>query len=646
LLTAADPAELARSLNELPALQRAVQATSYNSYQVAVNPLPHSLALTRLEHVPFLRMTENAHAVEREFGIPVSDAAVVADITQLLSTAVLALAGSGVQVISIEHRGGDPFQWLVGPDGSKLLAIVTPPGGNTESLGFTATVEEMEQRVGSWLSESPLFLSPAYQKSAAVIVNSAPDQELGSVSRAVSEWNSRYAYPRITVGRSDPLVEFIEQTRGAAIPVLRPRPMLAHAVPSGSQLTEMAQAGQRSAEARTSDMLAVFAGLLGSEGSALETVAAEVAAIVPGTLVFNPSPFSRSGVVTMTDGTEQLATNVPGLGYAYFPDSRDPATAAGWSETSSGYDIEGEQLRVTIDRSSGSVASLLQKESMREWVRAEADGLNVTEASRLESISRWRLSQIATRLELQRWSPGRGSLHTTVTVYDGLPWVDIVNDAEAVSGRGMEYRFDFAIDGAEVAWEVPAGSEETSAPVELLEHLRWMRLAGYSDAMLIRCSDAPLASVGPDGSLVSHAPPGRSRYRLATQSRYQNLDEPWMFGWGTSPLHTARVEPRQSARLPTFGNILDIDRVGVAVLGIIPAQSHDGAVVYVQELMGVERRVSIAAGLIRFTRARIVDFLEREQGDWLVPEDGRVLLPIRGRGVSAVLLAGLELNVG
>jgi hypothetical protein len=591
-------------------------------------------------------MTETAQAVEREFGIPVSDAAVVEDVTQLLATTVLALAGSGIQVISIEHRGGDPFQWLVGPDGSRLLAIVTPPGGTTNSLGFTATAEEMTQRVGRWLSESPLFLSPAYQKSAAVIVNSASDHELAHVQRAVSEWNSRYAYPRITAGRSDPLLEFIEQTRGASIPVLKPKPMLSTIVPTGLQLSDMAQAGRESTEARTKDMAAVFAGLLGSSEAALETIASEVAAIVPGTLVFNPSPFSRSGLVTMTDGTEQLATNVPGLGYAYFPDSAEAAAAAEWTETSPSYQIEGEQLRLTIDRSSGSVASLIERETQREWVRADGAGLNVAEASRLESISRWRLSGVATRLELQRWSPGRGSLHTTVTVYDDLQWVDVVNEAEAVGGQAVEYRFDFAMNEPSVVWEVPAGSEEMPAPVTLLKHLRWIRIAGDRDAMLLRGIDAPLASIRTDGSLVSHAPAGRSRYRLASQSRFDSLDTPWMFGWGTTPLRTARVEPRESARLPTFGNIFDVDRVGVAVLGIIPAQSHDGAVVYVQELMGVERQVSLAAGLVRFSRARVVDFLERDQGEWVVPEDGRVMIPIRGSGVTAVLLSGLELNTG
>ena len=80
-------------------------------------------------------------------------------------------------------------------------------------------------------------------------------------------------------------------------------------------------------------MIMVLARALGAEGQQLEAIAGEVAAIVPGTLVFNPAPFSHSGLVRMTDGTDRVATNVPGLGYAYFPDARDRSIAddqAGW----------------------------------------------------------------------------------------------------------------------------------------------------------------------------------------------------------------------------------------------------------------------------------------------------------------------------
>ncbi|UCG87022.1 MAG: hypothetical protein JSW71_00290 [Gemmatimonadota bacterium] len=643
LLTAADPAEVTQSLQSLAPVRRALQTAGYIGYHVAVNPLPHSLPQPHLGHVPFLRMAEVAQTVEREFGIPMSDAAVIRG-EMLQGNAILALAGSGVQVVSLEHTGGEPFQWLVGPDGSRLLAVVTPPGGDTTTLGFTKSPEVMTQRIERWITQSPLFSSPEYQRSAAVIVNTASDRELAQLHRSIGSWNSRFAFPKITVGRADPLLDLLEQSRGVAIREVKPGPRLRDTIPSRIQLAEMATAAHEAATDRTSQMFAILARVLGSEEGGVEAIASSVAAIVPGTVVFNPSPFSRSGLVTMTDGTERLATNVPGLGYAYFPDTMNSGEHEGWAESGTGYRIEGERFRITIDRASGSIASMIDSENGREWVRSGSHGLNGVAASRLDSSSQWTLPGLATRLVIRRWSPGRGNLRSTVTVYDNSPWVDIENEAEAVGAGAVEYRFDLAIAQPMVSWEVAAASETIPAPVELLEHLRWLRLAGPDDAMLVRCIDAPLASVQSNGSLLSHAPPGRSRYRLRSETNYEGLDSPWVFGWGTEPFLTARVEPGDSPQLPTFGNILDIERVGVAVLGMVTAHDGGDAIVYLQELVGVDRQVSVASGLMRFQRARIVDYLERDSGASVEPRDGRALIPIKAHGVVAVRLSGLELN--
>jgi hypothetical protein len=467
---------------------------------------------------------------------------------------------------------------------------------------------------------------------------------LAQLQRSIASWNSRYAYPQITVGRSDPLLQFLEGSRGTAIPEVKPGPKLRASIPSQHELSDIAAAAHEAAINRSSQMFQVLAGLLGPNESGVEAIASAVAAIVPGTVVFNPSPFSRSGLVTMTDGTERLATNVPGLGYAYFPDARDPGEAVRWTESDGGHLIEGERFLIAIDRTSGSIASMIDGDNGREWVRDGGRGINGVEASRLESISRWSLSGLAQRLVMRRWSPGRGNLRTTVTLYDHSPWVDIENDAEAVGTGAMEYRFDLAVTDPVVSWEVPAGSEAAPAPVQFLEHLRWLRVAGGEDAMLVRCSDAPLASIRSDGSLLSHAPSGRSRYRLVSETRYEGLDAPWVFGWGTEPFYTARVEPGDSARLPTFGNILDIQRVGVAMLGLTAAGDGDGVITYLQELAGVERRISVAFGLVRFRGARVVDYLERDREAPLEPIDGRVLVPVKAHGVVAVRLSGLELN--
>ncbi len=644
LLTALDPEDLTEELQSLVPLRRAIQASLYKRFNVAANPLPHSTALTRLEHIPFLQMANKATKVEQQFGIPMSDTAVLEAGTQLSGTAVLALAGSGVQVITMESAADEPFTWLQGPDRSRLLAVVLPPGGTTNSLGFAETPDVMAGRIEAWLSDSPVFQSPAYERSAAILVNTSADRDPVATQKAIDEWNSRFAYPRITVGGSDSLVDLIEHSRGTEIRVSDPSPVVRNRSVS---LTELADVSEFRAEAkseRTNGIIAVLARQLDAPGSGLEALASQVSALIPGTVVFNPAPFSKSGLVRMTDGSDRIATNVPALGYAYFPDGRDGEGGSGWLETAAGYEVGGERFRVRIDSSSGAISSLVNRDNGREWVRSGSTGFNAVSASRLEGVTRWRLPDIATRIEARRWTPGRGTLRTVVTSYDSLPWIDVVNEAEAVGARSMEYRFAFAVDNPQVAWEVPAGYEEASAPVGLFEHLRWLSLTGSDDTALFHGLDTPVTSVESDGTVLSFSHQGRARYRLDSKTRYTSSDMPWIFGWGAEPFVTARVEPGGGATLPTFGTILDVDRVGVAVLGLAPAEDDNGILIYLQELLGVDREVSVAAGLIRFRNAQVVDYLGRDAGDSLQPTGGRVMVPVRGRGVVALRLSGVELN--
>ncbi len=107
---------------------------------------------------------------------------------------------------------------------------------------------------------------------------------------------------------------------------------------------------------------------------------------------------------------------------------------------------------------------------------------------------------------------------------------------------------------------------------------------------------------------------------------------------------TAHVEPGNAGELPTFGAVLDVERVGVVVLGIAKSASPDAAVLYMQELHGIQRDVAVRAGLVRFRWAQQVDLLGREIGSPLEPQNGTVVVPVSGRGVVALQLHGLELN--
>jgi len=378
--------------------------------------------------------------------------------------------------------------------------------------------------------------------------------------------------------------------------------------------------------------------------SDLDAAAPFVATAVPGTVVFNPSPYQHSDLVRMSDGSERLATNVPGLGYAFFPDEEITGEASGWEPSSSTYMAEGEQLRVTIDRTSGAVSSLLQLTEGKEWVQRESDGLNAVQGARLLRVSPERMAGVATRLTISRRAPSIGTFTSTITLYDELPWLCLTNEAEPANHQQISYRFHLALSEPEVAWEVPAGFDETPLPVPVLEHLRWIRAAGSDGAIMFRGFDAPFASVDANAALTSFAPHGISRYRLAPLPRYSSEDMPWVFGWDSEPMAVARVEPNGSGRLPRFGSLLTFEQVGVTILGMQPASDGYGAIVYLQETLGVSRMVSVGPGVLSFRNAEAVDFLERYVEQLPLGPEGAIQLMLPENSVVAVRLSGLEVS--
>ena len=642
VLHVADPEAIASTMEGLRPLHQGVQSAMYRESALTVNPLPRTTQLMLYDHVPFLRLAEPAVDVELRFAIPTSRAAFGSATSSLPKTTALALAGSGVEVLLIERPDGEPIQWWQVPGIPRFPVVTVHPGSTPNALGFDLTQDEMARRIERWLTATPLFVSPSHAPCPAIVVNTVAAAALAGVHAAVSAWNSRFAYPRLVVGDTAALLDI--EPAALVSPVTLPPAVARPDEPETRDVSAINEMRQSQAAARTGDMVRVLAERLGHGAVDLEAVAAEVDTSVPGTVVFNPSPYPRSEFVRMSDGAERIATDVPGLGYAYFPDAWDAATPATWEPSGEGYTIDGERFRVTVDPSSGAIVSLLDRGASREWVRPDSGGLNVVQGAQLERHSRLRLPNLATRIVAQRWLPLRGAVTSTLTVYDSLPGVDIENDG-GPAGPGMTpYEFHLALDRPQVSWEIPAGWDRAAAPVARLEHLRWIRIADRDSAILFRGTDAPIASVETGGSLTSYAPHGRSRYRLDAASPYALEDTPWIFGWGAEPMAIARARAERKGRLPRFGSLLSIERVGVTVLGLLPARQEDGAIVYVQETLGVDREVSIEPGVLRFSRAVIVDYVERDREELAVRADGSVLVPVPANGVSAVRLCGLELN--
>ena len=649
-LTVADPQRLCDALDAMAPMSRAVHSAMLSAARVAGNPLAHAAALATDDHLPFLRMALPAQSLETRLGVRVSPVALDPERAGITSTSVLALAGSGVRYVARPWESGDDaIGWLSGPDGSRVISVAIPPGGAPRSLGFTESQGEMTRRVERWLETTPLLLSPGGEDGVTFVLETDTGAPLAAMLAAVREWNQRFAYPHIVIGPADDLSEALDRERGPGARGGRPAFRSVPRLPDLATLTAIAGSRRAARDARVAAATRPVAALL-DPGSApeagLETVARYITTALPGTLVFNPTPFHRTGVATMPDGSERMVTDVPGWGYAFLVDAPDRWGVARSAEPVPGpvTELVGEHLRLELDRRSGAITSLVTRETGREWVRASGDGLNAVPGAIVKTLSRQAIPGVGTRLIARRWSWARGHFTTTITLHDGMPWVDVENDAVVLGLRPMEYVFGFDVTNARVAWEVPAGHEEANAPVDRCTHLRWITLSSPAGNVLFRGHDAPYASVRADGTLVSYAPSGRSRYRFEVTTTPVGPPAATRFGWGAEQLVATAVRANPDGRLPRHDALLYVDQPGVAIIGVKPADDGNGVVVYVQELMGSSRYVSLGTGLLTFGAARIVDFIERDTGQEAHPVPQGVLVPLTAWGVAAVRLVDIGLG--
>lgn len=659
-ITVADPQVLAAQLEALPPVRRAAQTQIYRDSGVSANPLPDDEALDVSDHVTFLRMVREAHRVEQRYAIPAGVAAVSTSPEALPRNVLLALTGSGIRYALHSWHGAPLLEWYEAPDGSRLLAAAIPPRGHPRDLGFATSQDEMTRRVERWLTTTPQLLSPAAASgddALAFVVSTEPDDTQPAMLEAVRQWNQRFAFPHIVIGTGEELAAAIDRRRSGIIPVA-PSSYHAHErLPDAAALAAIAARRERERAAQNARTLRTLAdplmGPTSVTGSAttepaalLQRIASEIPTTLPGTLVFNPSPFLRTDVAALPNGTQQVVTDLPELGYAFIVDQPREAAAAerlvAGAESPS-TTLSGTHLRLELDPRSGAIRSLVSEADGIEWVRSGSDGLNALPGAIVEGLSRETIPGVGHRLIVRRWSPARGDVRTTVTLYDALPWVDITNDAAAVGERAMEYLFAFDLPEPRASWEVPAGHEQSAAPVYYVAHLRWLAVSSGRGSAMLRGLDAPFVSVMRDGTVLAHGPRGRARYRVAVSPEPADPTLAARFGWGAEPLLAARVDRQPAGRLPRHGPLIVVDQPGMAIVGLKPADDGNGTIVYVQELLGMSRFVTLGAGVLRFASGRRVDFLERDLGEVTPVPDG-VAFDISAWGVAAVRLLDVSVR--
>ncbi len=636
-LTLLAPDVLERDLAGLDPTARGAAITSLQQATATVSPLSGPVPVS-VGDVPFLRVADAGWRAAAHAGLPLATLSTADAFDLEIPTLASVLAASAVGGVVVNDGDAGGLFWLRGPDGARVLVARLAAGADPASLAFAEGGDRMMRALERFLGRG----GPGPSSVALVVGTDVRDSE--RCAAAVADWNARFAYPRIVPGNADGFLRDAIGVQVDRIAPWTPSPSEPRAAPTLAQATELASARASERTRRTEAMIACLVSGLPGGGRGLEAVAGQLAFPVPGTLVFNPTPYTRTGLVTMADGAERVVTDIPALGYAYFP-LRTTALGdgGGWRtmEGDGGLAIDTPLFRLTIDADTGAVASLVSRGDGLEWARTPA-GLNAVPDARLETVTRETFPGVGARITASRKIPG-GSLRSTVTIYERLPWADVLNVAELSGESALPCRFGFAVDITGLAWEIPGGTERGMPPCDC-RHLRWLQIweSGGRSALL-GALEAGAARVDEDGVITSYGPSGACRYRIAVRpaGAFAWPDEAWRFGWGMEPCLSAFVPGTGGATLPSFGRLLVVDQSGVALVGMQPAADGNGAIVYLQELTGQSRNVTVGGGVIGFSDARRVDLLERDLGSpAMVMRNGvGILLP--AHGIAALRLLGL-----
>jgi hypothetical protein len=650
-VTAVEPNGLRQALATLPHIPRVTQAAIWREAGVRGNPLHDPLWLHVADHLSFLRSGDDSRLLESEFGIPASTIAFASEATALPHTTPLALQGAGVSFLAVGGGSVTAPAWLESADGSRVLVLPAAFGQDASTLGLTASVSDTVAQIEMWLEQ--LTRDP----SGGMATAESPDERVALIAgvdavdatgRAVgtlAEWNRRFAFPRIyTEGddRTNLVLDAVGATTQATIAVPDVPPL---SLPPVTTLTALARERSLAAASHTRDMLQPLAAQFAASKreDPILVVAGEIGTAFSGYLVVNPSPYRRSDTITLPNEHLRLVTDVPPIGYAFVLEGGTETVAPVARETTAST-ITTAAYHLEIDRKTGDIRSLRTRRDGREWVRT--GGLNNIRGAILEDLQFEDIAGIGVRVTAYRWSSDLHEFRSVVTLYDSLPWIDIDNHIPAELAEPSECAFFFALDGPTVRWEIPAGDSRAQAPVSRAAHIRWVTLTAELQSVAFGAMDAPFFSARRDGTLVSYLPSGRSRIRFRPADFSMFVEDGARFGWSTVPFTIVPVTANPEGRLARFGSLLIVDQPDAAIVGLRSSVAEDSALVYVQNLSGADRFLTLGYGLLSFDDARRVDFLDRSPGEPLTSVPDGIALPSAPWGVTALRLSGLRIREG
>jgi hypothetical protein len=635
-LTIAAPDDLANALADLPPVARIVQTAIWQEAGVIANPLAAAWRLHQLDHLPFLRGESGAHPLRNQAGIQTASIALIDDVDGFPATTPIALAGSDVRYV-IRRHGAAPYAWWSAPDGSRVLAVTLPSGADPDTLGFADAAEVMESRIATHLA------SRASDGSFTLVAQTAVHDRLPRMVAAVTEWNRRYAFPRILIGGAEGLAAAAATLPQDASPITLPTSNLPAIPPTASPAAHVATERIASMRSRVDAALRPLANFL-ANGSHHDDpgrrLADTIDTTVAGFLAVNPSPFRRTAVVDLPDGRRQRVTDIPALGYAFVLDEGvapetlpvEPATAR----------ARGATLTVTVDPGTGALRSARDRHG-REWIGAE--GFNAADGSVLLSLERIDYPGIGADLVARRFAPRLGDFTSRISVWNNAPWIDIENWVDQPEQNEFAFGFDTEATRRRLRWEVPAGSQETTEDITSLTHLRWLASDSDDGSVLFRGLESALVDVERSGHLEFRSVRGRSRFRVQVASTAPSNQVCARFGWNAEPIAVVPVSGNTRGSAPRFGTAVVLDQTDAAIVGLDTSVDGTAMTVFVQNLTSESRFLTLGYGLLAWSSAHRIDFRGREMAGVSDAPDG-LAVRISGWGIAAVRLTGVRVRGG
>ncbi len=491
--------------------------------------------------------------------------------------------------------------WWEGPDGSRVLTVFSKQYGLARSWGVTTSVDRTRNEVRNKLG---VFEKRADYPYDAVFVhgeqgdNTRLDPRIAEVTK---QWNEHYAYPRIVLSSGPDFFEHIEKNYGGKLPVIKgsggaywedgagssahetaldrrsqatlasaecllalaqrikpdtyPKEQIAaawrncllydeHTWGAGSSISRPEAPGtivQWKNKARFALDAQKESGELLAQG--LQTLGGQIRTKEPSLVVFNPSGWKRSEIISVNlpkglaitepgvttceteSGCYAWVADVPSCGYRTL--KLGPAVSPPKAQPAAGHTLESRSYRIGFDPATGGIGSLVDKETGRElvdprspyklneylYVAGGKGGLEMLTRRPITgnmtintphdvTLQKMTLGQLGEMMVIESSATMTPKLRTVVIAWNDTKRIDIENTLDKKLTYDLEagyFAFPFVAENPTFRYEIPVGIVNATTDMLPGACLNWFavqhfaEVSGTEGTVVWATPDAPMA---------------------------------------------------------------------------------------------------------------------------------------------------------